>query len=109
MGVNQAIDITARQREIIIELLQTYLPGTTVWAFGSRVKFTSRPESDLDLVAFISPGQKDRLAELKEALDESDLPFRVDVLNWDGIPDNFKTNIEKKYVVLIEAGESPGR
>jgi predicted nucleotidyltransferase len=103
MGVNQAIDITAKQREIILSLLQSYLPKTTVWAFGSRVKFTSRPDSDLDIVALIIPEQKSHLSALKEALDESDLPFRVDVLDWNSIPENFKKNIEKEYAVLREA------
>jgi predicted nucleotidyltransferase len=105
MGVNKAIDITAKQREILLSLLRSYLPETTVWVFGSRVKFTSRPGSDLDLAAFVTPEQNSRLAALKEALDESDLPFRVDVLDWNSLPENFKRNIEKEYAVLYEAGD----
>lgn len=97
------IDITAEQKTILENLLQTFLHGTTVWAFGSRVKFTSRPASDLDLAAFIQPEQKTNLYALKEALEESDLPFRVEVHNWDNLSENFKMNIEKEYVVVQEA------
>ncbi len=97
------IDITAEQKTILENLLQTFLPGTTVWAFGSRVKFTSRPASDLDLAAFIQPDQKTNLYALKEALEESDLPFRVEVHDWDNLPQIFKMNIEKEYVVIREA------
>jgi type I restriction enzyme S subunit len=94
------IDLTVKQRKIILSLLNSYLPSTKVWAFGSRVKFTSKPESDLDLTAFITPEQKTNLSSLKEAFDDSDLPFRVDVHDWYSIPDKFKKNIEKQYVVL---------
>jgi len=94
------IDLTVADLKTITTLLNSYLPGTTVWAFGSRVKFTSKPASDLDLVAFIQPEQESDLADLKEAFAESDLPFKVDILDWEVIPDNFKKNIEKDYVVL---------
>jgi type I restriction enzyme S subunit len=40
---------------------------------------------------------------LKEALEESNLPFRVDLLVWDKLPENFQRNIEEGYMVLIEA------
>ena len=47
-----AIDITAQQRKTVLALLARHLPNTTAWVYGSRVKWTSRPESDLDLVVF---------------------------------------------------------
>ena len=97
------LDITTRDYKTLKYLLNAYLPGTTVWAFGSRVKFTSKPESDLDLVAFFQSEQEGSLTELKDAFAESDLPFKVDILDWGTIPDNFKQNIEKDYVVLKDA------
>ncbi len=102
MGVIQKIDLTAEQRHLVKSLLEKVLPNTTVWAFGSRVKFTSRPESDLDLVAFIQPEQKTKLSELREQFDESDLPFSVDVHDWNTLPENFKMNIKKEYTVIQE-------
>ena len=47
-----AIDITAEQRKTVLALLARHLPNTTAWVYGSRVKWTARPESDLDLVVF---------------------------------------------------------
>jgi type I restriction enzyme S subunit len=99
------IDVAAADLKTITTLLNAYLPGTTVWAFGSRVKFTSKPASDLDLVAFIQPEQESDLADLKEAFAESDLPFKVDNLDWESIPDNFKKNIEENYVVLQDKND----
>ncbi|MBF0123832.1 MAG: nucleotidyltransferase domain-containing protein [Magnetococcales bacterium] len=94
------LDITPEQRETLQALLRRFLPGVTVWAYGSRVKRRARPYSDLDLVVFTTPTQSPLVSELKEALDESSLPFPVDLLVWDDLPANFHRNIEKKYHVL---------
>lgn len=106
MGVANAIDITPGQRKELLGLLLRHLPGVAIWAFGSRVKWTSRPDSDLDLVAFSTPEQKGRVAALKEAIEESSLPFRVDLLVWDEIPENFRANIRSGYVVLVDESET---
>jgi predicted nucleotidyltransferase len=81
-------------------LLKQYLPGITVWAFGSRVKFTNTISSDLDLVAFISKEESLKLSFLADAIEEAFLPFRIDLLSWYEIPDNFKKNIQRNYVVI---------
>ena len=100
-----AIDITAGQRKTLLALLRRYIPGVAVWAYGSRVKWTARPNSDLDLVAFTTPEQQPLVSELKEALAESDLPFLVDLHVWDDVPERFHEIIRKEYVVLQEAKE----
>ncbi len=100
MGIENSVDITTQDAQILCALLGKYLSETTVWAFGSRVKGTSRPESDLDLVAFIDAEQKSRLYDLREAFAESNLSFRVDILNWDEIPESFQENIRKEYVEI---------
>ena len=97
-----AIDITAEQRRTVLALLNRHLPGTTVWACGSRVKWTSRPESDLDLVAFARPEQSARVADLREAFEESNLPFRVDLFVWDETPESFRARIEAEHVMLLK-------
>ena len=94
------VDLTPYEHKLIAGLLNTYLPGTVVWAFGSRVKFMSRANSDLDLIAFTKPGQQAELHALKEAFADSDLPFKVDLLEWDAIPQNFRDNIKSNFVVI---------
>ena len=96
------IDLTAGQRRTVLALLSRHLPNTTVWAYGSRVKWTSHPASDLDLVAFAEPEQAARVAELREAFDESNLPFRVDLFVWDDVPRDFRKRIETEHVMLAE-------
>ena len=100
MDVNTAIDISPRDKEILVSLLARYLPHTSVWAYGSRVNGDSRPWSDLDLVVFTKTQQKYQLSLLREALEESNLSFRIQLLEWDSLPDNFKTNIAASYAVI---------
>ncbi len=102
MRMTPAIDITAEQRRTVLALLDRHLPDTAAWACGSRVKGTSRPTSDLDLVVFAGPEQSDQVAELREAFGESNLPFRVDLFVWDGMPESSKRRIKAKYAVLVE-------
>ena len=102
----QTIDITPDQRKILLDLLNNHLPDVTVWAYGSRIKGTARPQSDLDLAVFASAEHKRSVAALKEALEESQLPFRVDLFVWDEIPQQFRDNIQQAHVVLIGSRSS---
>jgi hypothetical protein len=54
----------------------------------------------LDIVVFPDAGAKRQVSDLREALDESSLPFRVDVLDWGTLPESFRENIKQNYVVL---------
>ncbi len=101
MGVNASIDVQTKDLKILRNLLNKYLPNTQVWAFGSRVKWTSRTDSDLDLVVFSTAEQNRQVHDLIEAMQESSLPFRVDVMVWDKIPDSFRDNIKQQYFVLV--------
>ena len=100
-----AIDITAEQRKTVLALLARHLPNTTAWVYGSRVKWTARPQSDLDLVVFATPEQAGRVSDLREAFEESNLPFRMDLFVWDTVPEQFRKAIEAEHVVLVERRE----
>ena len=100
MGVDRSIDITADQRKTILSLLERYLPNTQAWAYGSRVCWSSRPASDLDMVVFATPEQDRQVANLREAFEESNLPFRVDLFVWDEVPVEFQNQMIVEHVTL---------
>ena len=102
MGLNTTIDLTSEQHDTVLELLHEHLPNTTAWAYGSRVKWTSRPNSDLDMVVFSTPEQSRQVAELQTAFEESSLPFRVDLFVWDTVADIFRERIKSSYMVLTQ-------
>ena len=101
-GQMDNLDITPEQHQELKQLLQQHLPNTKVWAYGSRVTFKARPASDLDLVVFATKEQDRAVWSLRDALEESDLPFSVDVLVWDAIPEHFKPNIQQAYYQVQE-------
>ncbi len=94
------LDITVAQSKLLRLLLQQHLPNTTVWAYGSRVNGQAHSASDLDLVAFALPSQSAAIAELREALEESNLPFRVDLFVWEQVPESFRESIQESYIVV---------
>ena len=89
---------------LIRSILRKHVPGCEVRVFGSRAgagKTKTKPYSDLDL-AIVGKKKlpKRTLYALKEDFEESDVPFRVDVLDWHAISPEFKKVIEKKYQIL---------
>jgi predicted nucleotidyltransferase len=98
------IKATAGQLLAVKDILARHLPGAEVRAFGSRVSGSPKPYSDLDL-AVLAPQELDaaRLEETREAFAESDLPFRVDILDWNAISEEFRKVIEGGYEVLQKA------
>ena len=99
----KTLAFTSTELQIIRHLLKQYLPDTTVWVYGSRVNGNAQPASDLDLVAFTE--QSLAISELREAFEESNLPYRVDLFTWEQMPEIFKETIIKRYVVIQSSNE----
>ena len=98
--MDTSIDLKDDQLRTVLHYLEEFIPTASVWAYGSRVKGTAHAASDLDLVAFTAQSQQPQVALLKEAFEESNLPFRVDLFIWDEIPQQFHKNIQHEHVVL---------
>ena len=100
-----ALMLAPRHREMLLDLLRRHLPTAEVWAYGSRVNGDCHEASDLDLVVR-NPldllAEVDGIDELRDALVESNLPIRVDVVDWARIPEAFRREIERAYVVVQE-------
>ncbi len=105
MSTRQCATLNLPRRYLIKvkALLRRHAPQAEVWAYGSRVTGDSHDASDLDLIARNPKNLADEtphLVKLKEAFDESNLPIRVDVLDWARVPASFHREIERVYVVL---------
>ncbi len=97
--------LSDKEKQIVADILRFYLPGKEVRAFGSRVtgKFLKK-FSDLDLVVITSERMPMReWARVKDAFELSDLPFRVDVLDWASVSPEFRKIIENRYEVIQTA------
>lgn len=108
------IDLSPHHLETVRKILAQYAPECEIRAFGSRVNSTAKNYSDLDL-AVLGSGKlgDDLLRRLREAFEESDLPFRVDVLDWHAVSPSFQKVIEKGYEAVqntkngSQAGSGP--
>ncbi len=98
----EALQITNDEWLIVSKILAKHVGHYKVWAFGSRVHPNHpKPYSDLDLVVFAdSHFSIAQYSEIKEAFDESNLPWKVDLLNWLTLSDSFKTIIQKHYIEI---------
>lgn len=99
------IDITPSEWEIVRDILHRHVPVREVWAFGSRARRAAKPWSDLDLVILgDEPLPLSVLAGLDEDFSDSDLPWKVDVLDWATTGDAFREHIAR-YKVVLQARE----
>ena len=95
------IDIHPDQWAIVRDLLQEHVPQYDVWAFGSRATRHAKPYSDLDLAIITDrPLPLAVSAALADGLSESDLPWKVDVVDWATTSEMFKKVIEREKVVV---------
>ncbi len=89
------IDIREDHLKIVLDILNKYVPSCEVRVFGSRYKWTAKDYSDLDIAIVGKEILNWKLiADIKEAFQESELPYRVDVLDWHSISPEFRKVIE---------------
>ena len=104
-----AVDLRADHLQLVLGILAKNIPDHEVWAFGSRVQGRAKPYSDLDLAVMgEQPLSLTVLAALADDFAESDLPIRVDIVDWATTKDNFRQIIGKNKVVLQAPSENPG-
>jgi predicted nucleotidyltransferase len=97
--------LSAQDWQEVCRILRTQTPGVEVWAFGSRAKGTAKPYSDLDLALITTqPLSLTALADINTAFEASDLPIRVDIVDWATTSDAFRAIIARDKVVVQGAG-----
>lgn len=91
------IDISKDNLEIVLSILKKFVPNSEIRVFGSRYNGTSKKYSDLD-IAIVSDKELDweLISDIKESFQDSDITFRVDVLDWNNTEDYFKKIIIDK-------------
>jgi len=95
------IAITPVELDLVRAILALHVPEREVRVFGSRVAGPEKKFSDLDLVVMgDTPLSSSVLADLEEGFRESDLPFKVDVVEWATTKETFRRIIEREYVVV---------
>jgi type I restriction enzyme, S subunit len=99
-----SLDLPPLHLRWVEKILAEHVPEYAVLAFGSRVTGTTKRFSDLDLAIMSDkPLAPRRLALLADALSESDLPIRVDLLDGAASDLGMRQRIESEHEVLQQA------
>jgi len=101
MSVAPNLDLRPDHWAIVRDALSRHVPDREVLAFGSRATWTAKDYSDLDLAIMgEEPLSLHASSALDETLVESDLPFRVDIVDWARTDDSFRRIIRLHGIVV---------
>jgi len=71
--------------------------------FGSRAKGNAKPGSDIDVALIGDNIEFDDLCRLGTKLDELDLPYKIDIINYDSIKNpELKDHIDRVGIKIVE-------
>lgn len=104
MLATKPLDIRPDHAEIIHRILKDNLEEVTyVFAFGSRANWTAKQSSDLDLAidTFGVKLDKKIKSNLEDAFEESDLPYKVDVVDLNSVSESFREAIQDQLVRVL--------
>ncbi|MBO7550986.1 MAG: nucleotidyltransferase domain-containing protein [Fibrobacter sp.] len=100
-----ALCLDTEQLETVQRILNLHFEGVEVWAYGPRVNGTDcPPDMDLELVVISEkPISFEDMTAVEKAFVESELPFRVDIIDWAKLPESLQKQIKKDHDVVQAA------
>ena len=107
------VDLRPDHWAIVCSILRQHVPDRKVLAFGSRATWAAKDYSDLDLAIMgDEPLSPDATSALAEGFGNSDLPFKVDLVDWAKIDEIFRDIVRRDGVTVQVPGaasEETGR
>jgi uncharacterized protein len=98
--------LSQQQLDLIREIFQRRIDGHVtlkVWIFGSRARGTHRPYSDLDLLLEATPPLSETyLDRLNEDFEESELPYKVDLVPQEKLLDAYRGQVMTERKPLFQ-------
>jgi uncharacterized protein len=95
------IDVAQEHLESIKKIFQKFIPERRVLAFGSRINGKSTKHSDFDLVIMGDECVYNKsMAMLEYAFQESEIPFRIDLIEWATTSEPFRKIILSDHVEI---------
>lgn len=108
MNAVPPLALSADELAVVKAILVRYVPEASVWVFGSRATGKAKKYSDLDLCIKANQALAlDVMSAMAEDFSESDLPWKVDIVDWFSVSDSFKAIIERDRVPLVLSGVDP--
>lgn len=95
------LNVKPQHLEELRSIFKNYCPKSVIWAYGSRVGGDSHDGSDLDMAVKTFGDKNCSLSKLKELLNDSNIPFLMDIMEFDNISESFQKEILKNYVEIF--------
>jgi predicted nucleotidyltransferase len=92
--------MTEHDKEFIIATIKKLFPKTKIYLYGSRARKDNSLESDIDIA--LDNTQKidsHTLSIIKEEIEESTIPYTVDIVDLNAVSGDFKKEILKDGVL----------
>jgi len=96
------VSLTPDQLKLIKDILKQY-PNTVI--YGSRVRGSNKQYSDLD-VCLKDPITAYEYELLVEKFENSDLPFKIDLSEYQKLSVNFKKVIDTHGILLLKTNKT---
>lgn len=88
-----------KYRSILVSIILKHVPKCTIYLFGSRATGKAGLGSDIDLAIDAGrPLQRNHIGNIYEEIEESTIPYFVDVVDMHAISDEMKKDIEKEGI-----------
>ncbi len=87
-------------KDELVVIVRKYVPVGTIYLFGSRARGTHGPMSDIDIAIDAGmPIDRSALGLIKEEVEESRIPFFVDVLDFRLLDEDMQKEILREGIV----------
>jgi predicted nucleotidyltransferase len=105
--------LTKKQIHFIKDSIQHHLPAvrtSDIWVFGSRATGTQKRQSDVDvLISPISTPPQSKIDDLKDYFEESDFPYKVDLVSESELSPAYRKAVESQKTPLMTPPRHPWR
>ena len=92
--MNTTIDKAIQEK--IVDIISALIPNAKIYLFGSRARGTHSKWSDIDLALDTGkPLTNTNIDEVKSVLAATNIPYKVDVLDFQSVSTEMQTSIRR--------------
>lgn len=96
-------NFTEKYKQIIMPIIEKYAPDAKIILYGSRARGDFKEGSDIDVALDMGYKINTRvLSDIDGDLEESDLPIKYDIVDFQGVSEKMQQRILKDGVVWKE-------
>jgi predicted nucleotidyltransferase len=84
------------------KIIRAHLPSCKIMLYGSRARKTNKPGADYDIALDTGTGERIpfmTICAILSDIEDSEIPFFVDVVDVNSVSKEFLTSIQKDFVL----------